>query len=95
MSKPSLAELLKDERSGGEVTPPGLSLSKILTDVKVELKDQLAHGSHEMVAALFNGSAFVMYPRTGNDGVDQKSEHGLHGPETKQPEIQQERDRGL
>jgi hypothetical protein len=53
----------------------------------------VAHGAHELAAALFNGNAFVMYPRGtredhGNDG------HGVHGdlkaPET--PQMQPQND---
>ncbi len=63
-----------------EAFAPGLTLSKILGDIGKELKEQLAHGSHEMAAALFRGDAFVMYPRTNQaDGPD----HGL-------PEMQRE-----
>jgi hypothetical protein len=41
-----------------------------------ELKQMAGHGAHELAAALFNGSAFVMYPRGTAD------DHGVHGPET-------------
>jgi hypothetical protein len=59
-------------------------MSKILGDIGAELKNQAAHGSHEMAAALFRGDAFVMYPRTNQaDGPDQ----GL-------PDVQQEQSRG-
>ena len=46
---------------------PGLSLGKILGDIGHELKEQGAHGAHEAAAALFNGSAFVMYPHAGQE----------------------------
>jgi hypothetical protein len=36
-----------------------------------ELKQMGAHGSHELAAALFNGSAFVMYPRGTREDVHQ------------------------
>ena len=36
----------------------------------------VAHGAHELAAALNNGNAFVMYPRGGKDDA-----HGVHGPE--------------
>lgn len=32
-------------------------------DIGSELKHMASHGSHELAATLFNGSAFVMYPR--------------------------------
>jgi hypothetical protein len=54
---------------------PGLSLSKILSEVGEELKHQGSMGAHELAAALFNGSAFVMYPRQGNAVED--PQHGL------------------
>ncbi len=75
-------------KEGIQAVAPGLSLREIFSDIKAEMKDQLAHGSHELAAALFNGSPFVMYARGGHDEGPQ---HGL--PETQQ-EIQQERDRG-
>lgn len=58
-----------------QAVAPGLSLSKILSDIGTELKEQGSHGAHEMAAALFRGSdAFVMYPRSNEaDGP----EHGL------------------
>jgi hypothetical protein len=61
-------------REGVQAVAPGLSLSNILSDIGSELKQQAAHGSHELAAALFNGSAFVMYPRHGRDDEPQ---HGL------------------
>jgi hypothetical protein len=75
-------------KEGIQAVAPGLSLREIFSDIKAEMKDQLAHGSHELAAALFNGSPFVMYARGGHDEGPQ---HGL--PEA-QPELQQERDRG-
>jgi hypothetical protein len=98
-----LSEILKPpEQSMGAVTAkkegiqavlPGLSLSKVLSDVGTELKQQWAHGSHEMAAALFNGSAFVMYPR--QEGEREDPQHGLPAIEAvKQPEAQQEQSRG-
>jgi hypothetical protein len=62
----------------------GMSLSKILNDIGKELKDQAAHGSHEMASMLFRGDAFVMYPRS------EDLEQQLQG----QQEVQQEQDRG-
>lgn len=51
-------------------------------DVGHEFMEQARHGAHEAAAALFNGSAFVMYPRGSRDDVQQ--------PE--QPQIEQERE---
>jgi hypothetical protein len=73
-------------KEGIQAVAPGLSLREIFSDIKAEMKDQLAHGSHELAAALFNGSPFVMYARGGRD--DNEPQHGS-------PEVpQQERDRG-
>jgi hypothetical protein len=60
---------------------PGLSPSKIANDIGKEVKGMVAHGAHEMAAALFNNSAFVMYPRGGKE--DPK-------PEVQKPEVQKE-----
>ncbi len=49
---------------------PGLTLGKILSDIGAELKEQAAHGSHELAAALFRGDAFVIYPRTNQAIAD-------------------------
>ena len=72
-------------KEGIQAVAPGLSLSKILSEVGAELKQQAAHGAHEMAAALFNGNPFVMYPR--QQGHDDP-QHGLG------QEMQQEQDRG-
>jgi hypothetical protein len=72
-------------KEGIQAVAPGLSLRKIFSDIKAEMKEQLAHGSHELAAALFNGSPFVMYGRGGHDNE----------PQNGSPEVQQqERDRG-
>ena len=72
-------------KEGIQAVAPGLSLREIFSDIKAEMKDQLAHGSHELAAALFNGSPFVMYARGGRDDE----------PQPGSPEVQQqERDRG-
>jgi hypothetical protein len=44
-----------------------------------ELKQMGAHGSHELAATLFNGSAFVMYPRGHHD--DQQIENVREQPQ--------------
>jgi len=69
---------------GVQAVAPGLSLSKILGDIGSELKQQAAHGSHELAATLFSGNAYVMYPR--QQGHDDP-QHGL-------PEMQQEQEQG-
>jgi hypothetical protein len=48
-------------------------------------------GTHELAAALFNGSGFVMYPRTGGkeDPAQEKD-----GPEQGQQQHEQEHERG-
>ena len=73
-------------KEGIQAVAPGLSLREIFSDIKAEMKDQLAHGSHELAAALFNGSPFAMYARGGRD---------VNEPQHGSPEVpQQERDRG-
>jgi hypothetical protein len=59
---------------------PGLS--DFVPEVKAELKQMGSHGAHELAAALFNGSGFVMYPRGGKD------DHGIHGPASSQEQVQ-------
>jgi hypothetical protein len=54
---------LEAAKDGIKAVAPGLSLDKILSDVVAETKQLAAHGAHELAAALFNGNAFVMYPR--------------------------------
>ena len=86
--QPTLLESIKE---GVQAAAPGLSLSKILGDIGAELKNQAAHGSHEMAAALFRGDAFVMYPRTNQaDGPA----HGMPDMQHGLPEMQQEQSRG-
>ena len=65
---------------------PGLSFEKILGDVGHEAKQQVAFGAHEIAAALFGGSGFVMYPRGSRDDPHSKEGHGVHGPEQGQGE---------
>ena len=68
-----------------QAVAPGLSLDKIVGDVGHEMKQQVAFGAHELAAALFNGSGFVMYPRGTRDDHG-KDGHGVHGPEQEQGE---------
>ena len=76
----AMAETVKD---GIQAVAPGLSLSKILSDVGTELKEQASAGSHEFASALFRGDAFVMYPRSPNQV--ESPDHGL-------PEMQREQE---
>jgi hypothetical protein len=59
-----------------------LAIAPGLKNAGQEIKEELTHkasmGAHELAAALFNGSGFVMYPRGGQD------DHGIHGPEQSQ-----------
>src|SRR5579871_3224261 len=84
----SQKEELAQELFGGEQQSKGaleamkatiLAIAPGLKNFGQDLKEELAYqaqaGAHELAAALFNGSAFVMYPRGGND------DHGVHGPE--------------
>jgi hypothetical protein len=59
---------------------PGLSWDKIVGDIGHELTEKANQGAHEIAAALFNGSGFVMYPRGTRDNQGQDG-HGVHGPE--------------
>ncbi len=59
-------------------------------EIGAELKDMAAHGAHELAAALFNGSAFVMYPRGGS-----REDHGVHGPEMSKEGPEQQMERGM
>ena len=78
-----MSDVMKGVGEFAKETFPGLSLSKILSDVGSELKQQAAHGAHEMASLLFRGDAFVMYPRTANEGQSMEGQ-GL------QPEGQHE-----
>ncbi len=71
-----MAELLKDDRSGGEQLPAGMSWDKFFSDVGAELKHQVSAGAHELAAALFTGQGFVMYPRQP-EAVEQEPHHGI------------------
>jgi hypothetical protein len=57
-------------------------------EMGAEMQQMGTHGCHELAAALFNGSAFVMYPRAPREG------HRVEDPQpgvTPEPEKQQER----
>jgi len=77
---------------------PGLSMEKIASDLGKEVTHQVGMGAHEISAAIFNNSAFVMYPRGSKDdhmqeqGKDvQQPEHGVHGPEQQRDQPHLER----
>jgi len=82
-------------KEGIQAAAPGLTLNNVLHDVGQELKQQAAHGAHELSAALFNGSAFVMYPRQGQ-GKDQVDDpqHGPSQEGQKEQEAQKQQERG-
>jgi hypothetical protein len=82
-------------KEGIQAVAPGLSLRAIFSDLKAEMTEQLAHGAHELAAALFNGSPFVMYGRGGHDQEPQNGSPEVQQQERDRGEIQQqERDRG-
>jgi hypothetical protein len=58
-------------------------------EMAAELKQMGAHGSHELAAALFNGSAFVMYPRAQREGQRVEDQQ----PDVA-PEAQKQQERG-
>jgi hypothetical protein len=72
---------------------PGLK--DFIPEATAHLTHMGAQGTHELAAALFNGSGFVMYPRGGKDDPGQDG-HGVHGPpqaqehEQGQPGVQPE-----
>jgi hypothetical protein len=67
----------------------------VMPDIGREAVQQLKAGAHELAAALFSGSGFVMYPR--NQGRHDNG-HGVHGnqdaPAQDTQEHQQEQGRG-
>jgi len=77
--QPGLLEKIKEHLS------ERLSPSTIGGEIWAELKQQAAHGAHELSAAMFNGNAFVMYPRQSERDDPQQG----HGQET-----QHDHDRG-
>jgi hypothetical protein len=74
---------LESVKEAFQTVAPGLSWDKIVGDITHEAKQQVAFGAHELAAALFNGSGFVMYPRGTRDDHGQGG-HGVHGPEQEQ-----------
>lgn len=55
-----------------------------------EMAHPVAHGAHELAAALFHGNAFVMYPRAGQ-GEDPKKEEPQKEVQQREPQREQER----
>jgi hypothetical protein len=70
----------------GEMFP---GLKNAGPQIMTELKHQLGQGAHELAAALFNGSAFVMYPRGAGKDDPAKDGPGIHGPGQGQDHAQQ------
>jgi hypothetical protein len=66
---------MESTKEAVQAIAPGLSLGKILSDVGTEMKEMGKHGAHELAAALFNNSAFVMYPRAGQEQEAKQPEH--------------------
>ena len=73
------------------------SLSNAPGQIMQEAKHQVGMGAHELAAALFNGSGFVMYPRGGKDDNGQQKDgqqqegQDKGGQEQQGQEHQQER----
>jgi hypothetical protein len=83
--EPKQMGALESVKEAFQAVAPGLSWDKIVGDVGHEMKQQVAAGAHELAAALFNGSGFVMYPR-GTREDHAKDGHGVHGPDQGQGE---------
>lgn len=64
--EPSMG-FLQAAMEGIQAIAPGLTLDNIIQGIGSEMTDMVAHGAHELAAALNLGSAFVMYPRAGQD----------------------------
>lgn len=73
-----------------QAVAPGLSMEKIGSDIAHEATQQLQHGAHEVSAALYTGSAFVMYPRNGKE--DNAQDQTIEVPQT--PQVEQDHDHG-
>lgn len=63
MSKKEEIGALEAAKEAVQAIAPGLSLSKILSDITHELKEQCKHGAHEVSSAMFTGNAYVQYAR--------------------------------
>ena len=71
---------------GIQAVAPGLSLSKILSDVGAEFRRLGVQGQMEMASALFNGNAFVPYgPGQYTPTPEQAADHGLPIEAMQQP----------
>jgi hypothetical protein len=77
-------------KEGVQGVAPGLSLSKIFSDVVHEMKEQAKHGAHEVSSMLFTGNSYVQYAR--RDKVD-SPDHGL--PQEAQQQEQSHGGHGL
>ena len=87
----TLKQILHDTKADiKENIKEGFTLDSFLKGVGKEIDNQIKHGAHELASALYTGSAFVMYPRAGNDSVD-TPQHGLPIEPMKQPEQEQSR----
>jgi len=82
---------LAEKLFGGLSETIKASLANAPAQIGAELEHQVGAGAHELAAALFNGSGFVMYPRGGRDDHLQAPEHGLDNKAMEQPNQQQER----
>lgn len=56
---------------------PGLNPVRALREIGQEAKEMGKHGAHELAAALFNGSPFVMYPRAGQEQQAKQQDRGM------------------
>ena len=81
-------------KEGIQAIAPGLSLSNILSDIGSELGRLGVQGQMEMASAIFNGNAFVPYGPGQYTPSERTPDHGLAIEALKQPEMQQEQDRG-
>jgi hypothetical protein len=84
-----LGDVLKETGNFVKEMFPGLSLSKFLDDIKVELTEKWDQGRQELAAALMRGyEGFVLYQHSDKDRDNQPA-HGLP------KEVQKEQERGL
>jgi len=90
-TEPKPMGALEAVKEAFQAVAPGLSWDQIVGDVGHEMTEKLSQGAHELAAALFQGSGYVMYPRGTRDdhGMDG---HGVHGPEQGQGEQQAAQD---
>ena len=86
--KVTVADIFKGVKDAVQGMLPGLSVEKIAADVAHEVKQQTEHGAHELAAAMFTGSGWVMYPRAGKENND------IEVPQTPEVSNEQDHDRG-